>query len=83
MSCRTFSKRHPITEDGRIVVDDINQLEDEDYHDYSDCPNHIMERVLSTTRPEWMDVTCACGMRITIAPHVEAELDRTCDAEED
>jgi len=64
------------TPDGRIIVDNIDQLENEDYHDNRLWPNHIMERTLSTTMPQWMDVTCACGMRITISPEVEAELEQ-------
>lgn len=81
-ACRTFIRPARKTADGRIIVDDIDQLENEEYHNFGDCPNHIMERVPSATRPQWMDVTCACGMRITISPEVEAILDEYDDEEE-
>ena len=64
------------TEDGRIIVDDMDQLENEKLHIIGECRNHVMERVPSATRPQWMNVTCTCGMRISISPEVEAELDR-------
>lgn len=83
MKCRTFTKATRKTADGRIIVDHWEQLENEEYHDYSTRINHTMDRVLSATRPQWMDVTCACGMRITISPEVEARLDAETEEDEE
>jgi hypothetical protein len=74
MPCRTLNPRK--TEDGRIIVDSIDQVENEEYHDFSVKLNHDIRRVPSAIRPGWMNVTCPCGMKITIAPEVEAYLDQ-------
>ena len=81
MTCRTFTQTPRKAADGRIIIDREDQFEEEDYHKWEPRVNHTMTRRGSTTQPGWVDLTCACGMRVTIEPDIAAKWYR--DAEND